>query len=72
VASILVSRWTKAEAFLACLLPLVALGWRAWKLDLGANPVELITHATGDWAMRFATKPLSKAAWPASLICRMF
>ena len=52
MASILVSRWTKAEAFLVCLLPL-APGWRAWKQNLGANPIELITHATGDWALRF-------------------
>jgi len=22
-------------------------------VDLGANPVEFITHATGDWALRF-------------------
>ena len=43
----------EAEAFLVCLLPLAALGWRAWKQDLGANPIELITHASGDWAMRF-------------------
>jgi methionine sulfoxide reductase heme-binding subunit len=65
VASILVSRWTKAGAFLVCLLPLAALGRRAWKQDLGANPIELITHPTGDWAMRFllitlAVTPLSK------------
>jgi sulfoxide reductase heme-binding subunit YedZ len=45
------SKWTKACAFLVCLLPLAALGWRAWKQDLGADPIELITHATGDWAL---------------------
>lgn len=65
MASILVSRWTKAGAFLVCLLPLATLGWRAWKHDLGANPIELVTHATGDWALRFllitlALTPLSK------------
>jgi len=65
VASILVSRWTKAGAFPVCLLPLATLGWRAWKHDLGANPIELVTHATGDWALRFllitlALTPLSK------------
>jgi methionine sulfoxide reductase heme-binding subunit len=45
------SKWTKAGAFLVCLLPLAALGWRAWKQDLGANPIALVAHATGDWAL---------------------
>jgi len=69
VASALVSRWTKAEAFLVCLLPLTALGWRAWKQDLGANPIELITHATGDWALRFLL--IALAVTPASNILSM-
>ncbi len=50
---ILASKWTKAGAFLVCSLPLATVGWRAWKQDLGANPIEFITHATGDWALRF-------------------
>jgi DMSO/TMAO reductase YedYZ heme-binding membrane subunit len=33
--------------------PLAVLGWRAWEQELGANPIELVTHATGDWALRF-------------------
>jgi hypothetical protein len=43
----------KAGTFLVSLLPLATLGWRAWHEDLGANPIEFITHATGDWALRF-------------------
>ena len=51
--SILASKPTKVGAFLVCLLPLAMLGWRAWQQNLGANPIEFITHATGDWALRF-------------------
>ena len=50
---ILSSRWTKAVLFLACLGPFGALIWRFKHDDLGANPVEFITHATGDWIIRF-------------------
>ena len=63
---VLSSRWTKPFLFLLCLVPLLLLGWRYSHDELGANPIELITHATGDWAMRFllitlAVTPLSKA-----------
>jgi sulfoxide reductase heme-binding subunit YedZ len=47
------SPWTKVLLFLVCLVPALHLGWRFWKQDLGANPVEFLTHATGDWAIRF-------------------
>ena len=36
-----------------CLAPLFWLGWRAWNGDLTANPIEYITHFTGDWTIRF-------------------
>ena len=39
--------------FLACLIPLGLLGWKAASGGLGANPIEVITHATGDWTLRF-------------------
>lgn len=39
--------------FLACLIPLARLGWKAYSSALGANPIEVITHATGDWTLRF-------------------
>jgi methionine sulfoxide reductase heme-binding subunit len=50
---LLTSKWTKACAFLIGLLPLAALGWRGLHNGLTANPIEFITHATGDWTLRF-------------------
>ena len=46
-------RWSKITIFLACLIPVARLAWRAFHHDLGANPLEVITHATGDWTLRF-------------------
>jgi sulfoxide reductase heme-binding subunit YedZ len=51
--SLLNSKWSKPVVFLICLLPLAMLGWRALHNDLTANPIEFITHATGDWTLRF-------------------
>ena len=62
---LLSSKWTKVVVFLLCLTPLGALGWRAFHGGLGANPVEFVQHATGDWILRFlvitlAITPLRK------------
>jgi len=70
---LLTSRWTKALLFVLCLVPMMAVGWRAWKQDLGANPIEFITHASGDWTLRFvlitlAITPLRKLAGLPELI----
>jgi len=46
-------RYLKPAIFLACLIPLARLVWRGLHADLGANPIEFITHATGDWTLRF-------------------
>ena len=46
-------RWFKPAVFLLCLIPLALLGWKASSGGLGANPIEVITHATGDWTLRF-------------------
>lgn len=46
-------RWFKPVVFLACLVPLARLGWKAYMGLLGANPIEVITHSTGDWLLRF-------------------
>jgi sulfoxide reductase heme-binding subunit YedZ len=46
-------RWIKIPVFLLCLVPLLLLAWKASHQDLGANPIEFITHATGDWTLRF-------------------
>ncbi len=42
----------KAFVFTLCLVPALqlALGWRAD--TLGANPVETLTHASGEWTLR--------------------
>lgn len=53
------SRWFKLVVFLACLLPLALLIIGALQGELGANPVEYITHATGDWTLRFLLVTLS-------------
>ncbi len=43
----------KPFVFLLCLVPFSLLVWGALTGDLGANPVETITHTTGDWILRF-------------------
>lgn len=59
---ILITKWTKVVVFLLCLVPFGRLVWRAVHavlqgLPLGtyltANPIEFITHRTGDWVLRF-------------------
>jgi sulfoxide reductase heme-binding subunit YedZ len=62
---LLTSKWTKVVVFAVCLFPLASLGWKALRGEMGANPVEFITHATGDWTLRFlvitlAITPLRK------------
>jgi sulfoxide reductase heme-binding subunit YedZ len=49
----------KPAVFLACLIPLALLGWKAYSAALGANPIEVITRATGDWTIRFLLITLS-------------
>lgn len=76
-------RWIKVAVFAACLAPLAVLLWRffgstpqdmsTWGLGLGANPIEKITHATGDWTLRFllitlAITPLRKLLGVPALI----
>jgi sulfoxide reductase heme-binding subunit YedZ len=51
--ALLNSKWSKPAVFLLCLVPLGLLGWRALHGGLTANPIEFITHATGDWTLRF-------------------
>jgi sulfoxide reductase heme-binding subunit YedZ len=50
---VLSNRWTKVVLFVLCLAPLAWLGWRAYQQELTANPIEYITHYTGDWTIRF-------------------
>ena len=63
--AILSSRRTKIVVLVLALAPLGALGWRAAHGRLTANPIEFITHTTGDWTLRFlvftlAVTPLRK------------
>lgn len=61
-------RWDKIALFVVCLAPLIWLSWRAWNSDLTANPIEYITHFTGDWAIRFIV--FSLAVTPLRRILR--
>lgn len=47
------NKWTKVPVFCLCLGPLGVLVWRALAGKLGANPVEFVQHATGDWTLCF-------------------
>jgi sulfoxide reductase heme-binding subunit YedZ len=63
--SFLSSRWMKIPVFALSLVPALLLGLKALNGDLGANPIEFITHWTGDWTIRFlcitlAITPLRK------------
>jgi len=58
-------RYLKPVVFLACLAPLAWLVWRTLHNALGANPIEAITHFTGDCTLTFllitlAVTPLRK------------
>jgi len=52
-------RYFKPVIFLACLAPLGRLAWKAFHGLLGANPIEVITHSTGDWTLTFLLVTLS-------------
>ena len=52
-------RLTKTIIFLAALIPLARLGWKAFHDGLGANPIEVITHSTGDWTLILVLTTLS-------------
>jgi methionine sulfoxide reductase heme-binding subunit len=58
-------RAVKAALFAACLAPIGLLVWRALANDLTANPIQFITHRTGDWALRFLliTLAVSPLRW---------
>ena len=52
-------RLTKTIVFLAALIPLARLVWKYFHDALGANPIELITHSTGDWTLILILTTLS-------------
>ncbi len=62
-------RWFKVGVFLACLAPLGRLLYgffgahptdmSSWGAGLGANPIEFITHSTGNWTLIFLLTTLA-------------
>src|SRR5215471_1672403 len=61
-------KWVKPPVFILCLLPVLVLLLQAFheqlradsllaflrlEPDLGANPIEKVTHTTGDWILIF-------------------
>jgi sulfoxide reductase heme-binding subunit YedZ len=75
----LLRRWVdvllKPGVFLVSLLPLVQWVWALVNNQLGANPIEALSHGTGEWALRFLligllATPLQTVfrwRWPARL-----
>jgi methionine sulfoxide reductase heme-binding subunit len=66
--SFLTSKWTKAVVFVLCCVPFGNLLWRAFhngltgfpnSMDFGPNPIEFITHRTGDAAIRILVLTLA-------------
>jgi sulfoxide reductase heme-binding subunit YedZ len=64
-------KYLKPLIFLACLLPLARLAWKALTSGLGANPIQVITFSTGTWTLVFLLltltitplRKLSKLYW---------
>jgi len=47
------ARLVRAVVVATACVPLLGLLVDAWRGELGANPIETVTHTTGDWALRF-------------------
>jgi sulfoxide reductase heme-binding subunit YedZ len=58
----------KTLVLVAGLIPVTWLAVATWHDALGANPIEKITHVTGDWALRFLL--LSLAVTPLRRMLR--
>ena len=69
MGKILRSKWTKLPVFVLCLVPLGQLAWRGLHHHLTANPIEFITHQTGDWTLIFIVTTL--AVTPARKVLRL-
>ena len=53
------AKYLKPMIFLAALVPLGRLGWKAYNSALGANPIQVITWSTGTWTLVFLMITLS-------------
>lgn len=49
----------RALTFMLCLSPLAFMVWEGFHGRLGTNPIEEITHRTGDWTLRLLLVTLS-------------
>ena len=49
----------KTFVWLACLTPVLRLGWKGLTGGLGANPIEFITLSTGTWTLVFLLATLA-------------
>ncbi len=63
-------RYFKPVVFAACLVPVGLLVWRGFHAGLGANPIEFITHSTGDWTLIFLLTTL--AITPLRKLTRLY
>lgn len=45
--------WLKRGLFILCLAPVISIVWRGSQGGLGANPIETLTRASGDWTLYF-------------------
>jgi sulfoxide reductase heme-binding subunit YedZ len=59
----------KLPVFVLCLVPFAQLAWRALQHHLTANPIEYVTHQTGDWTLIFVVTTL--AVTPARKLLRV-
>jgi sulfoxide reductase heme-binding subunit YedZ len=53
------TKYFKPIVFVACLLPVLRLAWKAYHSALGANPIQVITWSTGTWTLVFLMLTLS-------------
>jgi methionine sulfoxide reductase heme-binding subunit len=63
-------RYLKVAVFLVCLLPLANLAWDGFHAQLGANPIEKITHSTGDCTITFLL--ITLAVTPVRKLTRQY
>ncbi len=59
MSSVLSKKWIKVVIFSLCLVPVGRLSWLALHGALGANPIEYVTHDTGDWTLIFVVLTLA-------------
>ena len=53
------TRYFKPAVFVFALIPLIRLVWLGLHSEFGANPIEFITHSTGDWTLIFLLTTLA-------------